>query len=228
MIVVYEEIFKKYGFSKTQQKILEIVGSQKKILEIGASTGYMTKAFLDNDCIVDVVETNKIASAKISKGVRRKINYSIEDEKINNKLSKNYDFIIMADVLEHLVDPIKALRILYKIAQQQTRLIVSSPNVASWPMRKQLFFKGDFEYQDNGLLDKTHLHFYTVNTLPKTLSENSWKIEKLVGTITRLPFEESLNKIPIFSWILKKFIYKSLVEKYKNLAFYHFLVVAHK
>src|SRR3989344_6354482 len=130
MRVVYEEIFKKYGFSKTQQKILEIVGNQKKILEIGASTGYMTKAFLDNDCIVDVVETNKIASAKISKGVRRKVNYSIEDEKINNQLSKNYDFIIMADVLEHLVDPIKALRILYKIAQQQTRLIVSSPNVA--------------------------------------------------------------------------------------------------
>lgn len=225
---VYEEIFKKHGFSKTQQKILSLVGKKKEVLEIGAATGYMTKAFLDNDCIVDVVETNNVSLRKISKRVREKINYSIEDENINIHLSKNYDFIIMADVLEHLVDPSKALKILYKIAQQQTRLIISLPNIASWPMRKQLFFKGDFEYQDSGLLDKTHLHFYTVNTLPKFLTSTGWRVEEIIGTITRLPFEETLSKIPVLGWIFKRLLYSYLVENYKNLSYYHFLVVANK
>jgi len=94
-------------------------------------------------------------------------------------------------------------------------------------MRKQLFFKGDFEYQESGILDKTHLHFYTVNTLPKLLSNNNWIVEKVIGTITRLPFEESINKVPIFNWLFKM-IYPKLVEKYRNLSYYHFLVEAVK
>jgi len=226
-MVIYEEIFKKYGFSKTQQKILEIVGSRKKILEIGASSGYMTKVFLDNGCIVDVVETNKIASLKIPKKVRNILNYSIEDVKVAGRLANDYDFIIMADVLEHLIDPAKALKNIDKIAKN-SRLIISLPNVASWPMRKQLFFRGDFQYQQSGLLDKTHLHFYTVNTLPKLLSENGWQTENIIGTIQRLPFEETLRKIPIVGWLFKTFLYAIIVKKYQNLSYYHFLVVAHK
>ena len=225
-MIVYEKIFKKYGLSSTQQEIIKTVGSGKLILEIGSSTGYMTRAFLENNCVVDVVESDKEAVSKLPK-IHQIFNTSIEDENIFTKLNK-YDFIIMADVLEHLVNPDQTLKKLFNISSAKTKLIISLPNIACWAMRKQLFFKGDFEYQESGLLDKTHLHFYTVNTLPKTFSENGWKIEKLIGTITRLPFEESINKIPLFNWLFKKFIYKSLVEKYKNLSYYHFLVVAHK
>lgn len=220
MSVIYEEIFKKNGFSKTQQKILQLVGFNKIVLEIGASTGYMTKAFLDNGCVVDVIETDKKALLKIPKKVRKVLNYSIEDNKIQRLFPKDYDFIIMADVLEHLVDPANSLKIIHQIARHQTRLIISLPNIASWVMRKQLFFKGDFEYQESGLLDKTHLHFFTVNTLPKLLSENGWKVEKVVGTIIRLPFEKIISKIPI--------IHKYLAEKYKNLSYYHFLIISTK
>lgn len=227
-MIIYEEIYKKHGLSKTQEAILDIVGMGKTVLEIGPSSGYMTKAFLENNCIVDVVEINKIALSKLTKRVRKIINLSIEDEKIKNLVTRDYDFIIMADVLEHLVDPAKALNFLYEIATSKTKLLISLPNVASWPMRKQLLVKGDFEYQESGLLDKTHLHFYTVDSLPKLLSENGWKVELAIGTITRLPFEETVSKIPILGWIFKKFIYKNMVEKYKNLSYYHFLTVAHK
>lgn len=218
-MVIYEEIFKKHGLSATQKKIIDLVGYEKIILEIGSSTGYMTKAFLGNKCTVDVLEINRNVLNKIPKKVRKIVNGSIENENIWKLLSKDYDFIIMADVLEHLIDPSKALKILYKIASNKTKLIISLPNVASWVMRKQLFFKGDFEYQESGLLDKTHMHFYTVNTLPKLLAENGWKVKEIIGTITRLPFERIISKLPI---------YKKLVEKYKNLSYYHFLVIAHK
>lgn len=217
---IYEEIFKKHGLSKTQQEIINLVGFNKTILEIGSSTGYMTSFFLKNNCVVDVVETNKDALVKMPKSVRRVLNYSIEDEKIKNLLAKDYEFIIMADVLEHLVNPQKALRILHQNASKKCGLIVSLPNIASWVMRKQLFFKGGFEYQMSGLLDKTHLHFFTVNSLPKFLSENGWEIKELSGTITRLPFGSIFSKIPS--------LYTYLVNRFKNLSYYHFLVIAFK
>ena len=226
-MIVYEQIFKKYGLSPTQQEILKIVGKEKTVLEIGSSTGYMSRAFLEQDCAVDVVESDQKAVAKLPKGVKTVFNTSIEDRGFYNKLGR-YDFIVMADVLEHLVDPEKVLRQLSKKASAGTKLLVSLPNIASWTMRKQLFFKGDFQYQESGLLDKTHLHFYTINTLPKLLSENGWKVEKVIGTMTRLPLEGLISKIPILWWIFKKVLYQELVDKYKNLAYYHFLVVASK
>ena len=228
MSIVYDKIYKQHGFSQTQQQIIKRVGRDKVLLEIGSSTGYMTMAFLNNNCIVDVVENSQEALAKVSKRVRKIFNFSIEGENVINILAKDYDFIIMADVLEHLVNPAKTLKILRKIATAKTALIISLPNVANWIMRKQLFFKGDFEYQESGILDKTHLHFYTVNTLAKFLSENGWAVRELVGTITRLPFEESISKIPLVGFLFRSFFYKNLVEKYKNLSYYHFLVVAFK
>lgn len=227
-MIIYEEIFKKYGLSKTQQEIIKIVGENKIVLEIGSSTGYMTKVFLGNGCQVDVVEKNIQVLRKLPKGIRKVFNISIEDGKIKLLLSKDYDFIIMADVLEHLVNPSKTLNILHKIANKNTKLIISLPNIASWVMRKQLFFKGDFEYQDSGILDRTHLHFYTVSTLPKLLSANGWRVERLIGTIIRLPFEGIISKIPVAGIFFKKFLYQKIVQAHKNLAYYHFLVVALK
>ncbi len=226
-MIVYEQIFKKYGLSPTQQEILRIVGEKKTILEIGSSSGYMTRAFLDNGCIVDVVECDQKAVAKLPKQVRRTLNVSIENDEIFTTFRK-FDFIIMADVLEHLVNPEQVLKRLCEISSVNTKLLISLPNIASWVGRKQLFFKGDFQYQESGLLDRTHLHFYTVNTLPKLLSEQGWKVLETIGTITRLPLEGLIGKVPLLGWFFKKNIYQGLVNKYKNLAYYHFLVVASK
>lgn len=225
-MIVYEEIFKKYGLSPTQQEIIKIVGRKKQVLEIGSSTGYMTRAFLDNGCILDVVEPNREAAAKLPKNIRKIFNTSIENDEIYKRLG-DYDFIIMADVLEHLVEPDLVLRKLHKISVRMG-LLISLPNIACWAMRKQLFFEGDFEYQESGLLDKTHLHFYTVKTMPKMLSETGWKTEEVRGTITRLPLEGLISKIPVLGFIFKKVFYQKIVSSFKNLAYYHFLVVASK
>lgn len=217
---IYEHIAMRYGLSPTQLKIVELVGKDKEILEIGPATGYMTKKFVENHCRVDIVEIDEAAAAKIKRLARETIRDSIENPAVFKKLNRNYDFIIMADVLEHLVNPEEVLKRLLVVATAKTKLLISVPNIASWVMRKQLFFKGDFQYQESGLLDKTHLHFYTVNTLPKILSGCGWKVSKIIGTITRVPLESLIGQVPF----LRQFI----VEKYKNLSYYHFLVIARK
>lgn len=223
---IYEKIFSETGLSASQNAILDIVGSGKKVLEIGSSSGYMTEVMQSRDCKVVVVEKDKEAVKQAAKFAVKVIENSIEDEQVLKQVGKDFDFIVMADVLEHLVDPEATLNRLRAISDNKTKLIISMPNVACWVMRKQLFFKGDFEYQDSGLLDKTHLHFYSTKTLPKLLEKNYWQVQQVLGTITRIPLEESLGKIPLFGQIFSEYIKKKIVKKYPNLAYYHFVVVA--
>lgn len=222
-MIIYEELFKKFGFSNSHLKIIELVGKNKKILEIGCSVGFMTKVFYENGCQVDLVEVDKKAINKARKFARKAINDSIENPKVIQMLEQDYDFIIMADVLEHLVDCGLVLKNLSRIGLPETTLIISLPNIASWFMRKQLFFKGNFEYQESGLLDKTHLHFFTVNSLPIFLKKSNWQVEELIGTILIYPFKERVEKIPIISFLINK-----IAEKYKNLSYFHFVTIAKK
>ncbi len=227
-MIIYEELNKKYGLSPTQQKIVSLVGKTQKVLEIGSSTGYMTRLFLQNDCQVTVIENSKEAFKKVSLLKVKAIDKSIEDSGVISQLDSDYDYIIMADVLEHLVEPEAVLQLLSKISSKKTKLLISLPNVVSWPMRKQIFFKGDFEYQESGPLDQTHLHFYTVKTLPKQLLKNGWKIEEIIGTVTLLPFQQTLGKIPEIGKLFSKVVYPKLAKKFSNLGYYHFLTVAKK
>ncbi len=227
-MIIYKKIFNQHGFSASQGKILEIIGKNKTILEVGSSTGYMTKSLKQSGCIVDVVEVDKKAVNETQRYARKIISNSIEDPSVTSKTLDQYDFIVMADVIEHLVDPKQALKNLFKIASSKTKLLISTPNIAGWPMRKQLFFKGDFEYQESGLLDETHLHFFTVASLPKLLKENNWKVEDLIGTVVILPFIEKIKKMPLLGNFLANLLQRKISTKYKNLSYYHFVVIASK
>lgn len=225
-MIIYEKIFNNHGLSQTQKKAIELVGQDKKILEIGSSSGYMTKFFLENNCEVDVIEVDSNAISKVSKKVKKAINKSIEDQSVVKFLSKDYNFIIMADVIEHLVYPEKALLNLKKVSNNNTKLIISTPNIACWAIRKELFFKGLFEYQESGILDKTHLHLFSVNSLPRFLNQNGWQVKEIKGTITRLPLEGFISRIPILNFIYFGLVKNFIVEKFNNLGYVHFIIIA--
>lgn len=72
-----------------------------------------------------------------------------------------FDVIICADVLEHLVDPWAQLKRLMLHLKPGGTVIVSLPNVRNWRVLAPLLFKGRWEYQDAGIMDKTHLRFFT-------------------------------------------------------------------
>ena len=72
-----------------------------------------------------------------------------------------FDVIILADVLEHLVDPWAALHRIKPYLKQNGLMVVSLPNVRNWRVLMPLFFLGKWEYQDAGIMDRTHLRFFT-------------------------------------------------------------------
>jgi 2-polyprenyl-3-methyl-5-hydroxy-6-metoxy-1,4-benzoquinol methylase len=110
-----------------------------------------------------------------------------------------YDVILLADVLEHLVDPEGFLVAVTgsPLVSERTRLVVSLPNVAVWSMRLGLLF-GDFTYGDSGILDRSHLRFFTRKTARALLRSAGFTIERedLTPSLVRaaLPLVKTLMK----------------------------------
>ncbi len=91
----------------------------------------------------------------------------------------SYDLVIMADVLEHLVDPWQTLRFLRESTSSNCRLALSVPNIRHYKVSFPLLFKGEFRYTDQGIMDRTHLHFFTRQSLVEILQECGWHIQAI-------------------------------------------------
>ena len=83
---------------------------------------------------------------------------------------RQFDWIMAADVLEHTPDPKTTLSFYGRFLKPDGRLIVSLPNVAVWDNRLRLLF-GRFDYRDSGVMDRTHLRFFTFRTARELVSE---------------------------------------------------------
>ena len=197
-------------------KMLEIVGKNKTILEIGCATGYMTKRFKKNNCNITGVEINP-KSAEIAKQYCDQIIIGdIEVEKDFPLKKEYFDFILFADVLEHLRFPLRTLVKFKKYLKPEGKFFISLPNVANYRVRMNLL-TGRFNYTEIGLLDKTHLRFFTINTAKQLVSDAGLKIVKVDAS----PSWNSSNKL------LNK-LYYLITKTWKSLFAYSILILASK
>jgi 2-polyprenyl-3-methyl-5-hydroxy-6-metoxy-1,4-benzoquinol methylase len=93
-----------------------------------------------------------------------------------------FDCIICADVLEHLYDPWSALTRLSRYLTDEGYLLLSVPNVQHWSMILKLLV-GRWEYRDEGILDCTHLRFFTRTSLRDLIQRAGFQIEKMHGVM---------------------------------------------
>lgn len=98
--------------------------------------------------------------------------------------------IILADVLEHLAYPREFLRLVHEAIESDGRVYVSVPNVANITVRLSLLF-GRWNYAERGILDRTHLRFYTRDTISAELRENGF--EPLKIEVTTMPIRLVLD-----------------------------------
>ncbi len=96
-------------------------------------------------------------------------------------LPRNVDAIVLADVLEHLRSPAHALGLVREALAQGGHVFISVPNIANITVRLGLLF-GIFEYRDRGILDFTHLRFYTVRTIRREVEKAGFRIEEIRGS----------------------------------------------
>lgn len=113
----------------------------------------------------------------------------IEDIKFESEISENtLDLVLCLDVLEHLVDPWTVVQRIVPLMRKGGRLIISVPNVRNFKFLMRLLFKGDFHYTDAGILDRTHLRFFTFETAQELGTRAGLKPLYLGGTKPPKPF----------------------------------------
>jgi 2-polyprenyl-3-methyl-5-hydroxy-6-metoxy-1,4-benzoquinol methylase len=97
------------------------------------------------------------------------------------RLPLGADAIVLADVLEHLRSPADALRLVRESLAPDGRVFISVPNIANITVRLGLLF-GIFEYRDRGILDHTHLRFYTKRTIRREVENAGFEIVEMRGS----------------------------------------------
>ena len=106
-----------------------------------------------------------------------------------------FDALVLGDVLEHLIDPWKLLHEAHQWMAPTSTCIICIPNVGHWSVVQQLL-KGRFDYAEAGLLDKTHLRFFTLETAAEMLRQAGWTVvEATPRTFQPEKTQEALNAI---------------------------------
>ncbi len=157
-------------------------------MDVGCSSGNFGLALNKlKKCDVDGIDYNPADVKLASKRLRNVWVADIENDELNKIVgNRKYDAIIMADVIEHLANPVPALKKIKKLLKPKGFLAFSVPNMSHISVRLNLL-KGDFPRTETGLLDKTHLHFYDVHELERVLKEAGYALERYDSTVVNLP-----------------------------------------
>lgn len=119
---------------------------------------------------------------------------------------QHFDYVLLLDIVEHLVNPTQLLQDVHALADAETRVIISVPNIANFYIRLNLLF-GRFEYADRGILDKTHLRFFTKASLRRWVLENNFTVERQIYTIIPLNEIVKQRQSNLFLKILNRLLY---------------------
>jgi 2-polyprenyl-3-methyl-5-hydroxy-6-metoxy-1,4-benzoquinol methylase len=140
-----------------------------RILEVGAGAGATLKWLKSLYPVIETtaVELNPTLLDELKRNADVVIVGPIDE--IFGQL-KTYDLILLLDVLEHLPDSSKTLQRLTKLLKPGGQVIVSVPNIAHLSVSIPLLLQRRFDYQEAGILDRTHLRFFVENTAIELLN----------------------------------------------------------
>lgn len=151
--------------------MVELVGGTKRVLDVGCATGYLAKALVERGCTVTGVEFDTEAAEEAHPHLERLILGDIETMDLAETFGdERFDVVVFGDVLEHLRDPLPVLRNVRQVLADRGSVVASIPNIAHGSVRLALL-AGRFDYQPLGLLDSTHVRFFTRSSIEDLFRE---------------------------------------------------------
>ncbi|GAA4419015.1 methyltransferase domain-containing protein [Acidovorax lacteus] len=163
-----------------------------RVLDLGCGTGALGRWLLQKarQVTVDGVTLSEAEAEIASASYGRLVVGDLETlDLLQTFAGTRYDAIVCADVLEHLKQPEQVLQACRSLLQPTGQLLISVPNAGYCGLVAELL-DGDFRYRDEGLLDRTHLRFFTRLSLTRFLREHGWALETLDCIQRELPESE--------------------------------------
>lgn len=170
----------RYQHSLRQEMLQFIPVTATRILDVGCYSGAFGE-FLKRSRQVEVwgVEPNAVAAEKAK---------AILDHVFNQPFSTKielpeayFDVIVMNDVLEHMNDPWAALELAKQKLSKDGRIVVSIPNFRQIDNLLHVLCEKDFRYEATGILDSTHLRFFTRKSAIRLINDCGLEVEHIEG-----------------------------------------------
>jgi 2-polyprenyl-3-methyl-5-hydroxy-6-metoxy-1,4-benzoquinol methylase len=204
---------KSQSFYKNEgnMEVLKAIPKESKfILDVGCGAGDNARILNAQKKVVDCITISE-KEARIVKSICRKV-FIYDLENGLPEIDQKYDVILCSHVIEHIAYPEKLLSDIKKVMHDNSVLIIALPNFLGYKTRFKILL-GNFDYEQGGIMDYTHLRFYTYKTGRKLLENNEFIVQKswVQGF---LPFNSILKFLPPF---VKNLIIRFLIILSKGL-----------
>jgi methionine biosynthesis protein MetW len=183
--------------------IASFIQPDATVLDIGCGTGAISKFLIETRGVrlLGIEPDPKRVDLARSRGIN--IMQGFLDEQIIENLGK-FDVVLFADVLEHLPAPNTALQLVRQALKPEGVVVASIPNIAHWSVRFNLML-GRFDYQPYGIMDATHLRWFTEESVRCLFEMSGYHIEKISHTAGVL--------LPIYNEIPWRYLFNRRYQK---------------
>jgi O-antigen biosynthesis protein len=168
---------------------LGLIAPGKAVLELGPATGRVTRVLKQRGCRVVAVEQDGNMAANLEPYCSRVIVGDVERLSLPEAFGEQrFDVILAGDFLEHLAHPLELLQQLKPYLSEDGYVVASIPNIAHGSVRLALL-QGKFEYRDIGILDRTHLRFFTLESILRLFCDAGFAVVD-VQRVRQDPYRE--------------------------------------
>jgi 2-polyprenyl-3-methyl-5-hydroxy-6-metoxy-1,4-benzoquinol methylase len=151
--------------------LIDEARNYRSVLECGCSTGFLSRLIAaEGGPAITGIELDADAATEARQYCRKVIVLDLNASSWTEQVGDTFDLVMFGDVLEHLAAPLRTLKLAVRLLRPGGRILISLPNVAHWTIRYKLLC-GRFDYQDGGILDVTHMKFFTVKSAHELIRE---------------------------------------------------------
>ena len=194
MVMDYSQLYYK---CQRPDLIRYIKSGKNRVLDVGCAEGLLGESIKQQGLASKVVgielfpDAAKVAASRLDHIICGDIELMSHDELELER--ESFDYIICGDVLEHLRDPWTTLNWLTTLLKKNGLLIASVPNVRHWSVLLPLLFQDEWKYQPQGIMDRTHLRFFTKKSAVKMLTDSGLQLVSCEGSKLRSKKDRLIN-----------------------------------
>jgi 2-polyprenyl-3-methyl-5-hydroxy-6-metoxy-1,4-benzoquinol methylase len=205
-----------------------------KILEVGCGAGHTLKK------LKELGKANEIVGIEINEQVTQDLSDTLDRLYVGDvetmdlpHTEKYFDYMLFGDVLEHLINPRRVLNSYKSLLRDDGYIIASIPNIKHLSVLLRLIFFDEFQYTDHGILDSSHLRFFTKKEIVKMFKDEKFEIVDLIPWDGSKPGKNYKNRLftclnsRLFSYLSS---FQILVMFFLDSSFYaiHYIIKAKK
>src|SRR4030095_11032922 len=200
----YKEYFVQYPIKQSRfsspHYFTQWVGRNHRVLDIGCGEGYFAQMLAKAGN--DVVGIDILATPQERKSMKQYVQADL-DQGLHAALpalaGQSFERVLLQDILEHVRAPEQVLADCHRLLDARGLLLISVPNVANITVRLALLF-GRFEYTERGILDRTHVRFFTSRTAREMIERAGYDV--VAEKVTVMPVELVLGLRPD-GWLMQ-------------------------